>query len=88
MSVYKTKEFSRFARKADLKSADLLDAAQAVASGQWDADLGGGVFKQRIPRAGGGTSGGFRPTLLSKVGGHCFFVHACAKNETANIHRR
>lgn len=64
MSVYKTKEFSRFARKADLKSADLLDAAKAVASGQWDADLGGGVFKQRIARDGGGKSGGFRTIIL------------------------
>jgi len=85
MSVYKTKEFSRFARKADLKSADLLDAAQAVASGQWDANLGGGVFKQRIARDGGGKSGGFRTIILFKVGGHSFFVHGFAKNEKANI---
>ena len=85
MSVYKTKEFSRFARKADLKSVDLLDAAQAVASGQWDADLGGGVFKQRIARDGGGKSGGFRTIILFKVGGHSFFVHGFAKNEKANI---
>ncbi|OYU69756.1 MAG: addiction module toxin RelE [Alphaproteobacteria bacterium PA2] len=85
MSVYKTKEFSRFARKADLKSADLLDVAKAVASGQWDADLGGGVFKQRIARDGGGKSGGFRTIILFKVGGHSFFVHGFAKNEKANI---
>lgn len=88
MSVYKTKEFSRFARKADLKSADLLDAAKAVASGQWDADLGGGVFKQRIARDGGGKSGGFRTIILFKVGGHSFFVHGFAKNEKANISPR
>ncbi|MCA3712704.1 MAG: type II toxin-antitoxin system RelE/ParE family toxin [Phenylobacterium sp.] len=85
MSVYKTREFSRFARKADLKSADLLDAAKAVASGQWDANLGGGVFKQRIARDGGGKSGGFRTIILFKVGGHSFFVHGFAKNEKANI---
>lgn len=85
MSVYKTKEFSKFARKADLGSAALLDAANAVASGQWDADLGGGVFKQRIAREGGGKSGGFRTIVLFKVGGHSFFVHGFAKNEKANI---
>ncbi|MCA3746579.1 type II toxin-antitoxin system RelE/ParE family toxin [Phenylobacterium sp.] len=85
MSVYKTREFSRFARKADLKSADLLDAAKAVASGQWDANLGGGVFKQRIARDGGGKSGGFRTIIMFKVGGHSFFVHGFAKNEKANI---
>lgn len=85
MSVYKTKEFSRFARKADLGSEQLLDAAKAVASGQWDADLGGGVFKQRIARDGGGKSGGFRTIILFKVGGHTFFVHGFAKSEKANI---
>ena len=85
MSVYKTKEFSKFARKAELGSAELLEAARAVASGQWNANLGGGVFKQRIAREGGGKSGGFRTIILFKVGGHSFFVHGFAKNEKANI---
>jgi hypothetical protein len=85
VSVFKTKEFSRFARKADLGGAELLDAAKAVAAGQWDADLGGGVFKQRIARKGGGKSGGFRTIILFKFGGHSFFVHGFAKNEKANI---
>ena len=85
MSVYKTKEFSRFARKAELGNAELLEAAKAVASGEWDADLGGGVFKQRIAREGGGKSGGFRTIIVFKVGGHSFFVYGFAKNERANI---
>jgi hypothetical protein len=85
MSVYKTKEFSRFARKAELGNAEMIEAAKAVASGQWDADLGGGVFKQRIAREGGGKSGGFRTIILFKVGGHSFFVYGFAKNERANI---
>ena len=88
MSVYKTKEFSKFARKADLGSEALLEAARAVASGQWDADLGGGVFKQRIARQGGGKSGGFRTIILFKVGGHSFFIHGFAKNEKANVTSR
>lgn len=85
MSVYQTKEFAKFARKADLGNAELLEAAKAVASGLSDADLGGGVFKQRIAREGGGKSGGFRTIILFKVGGHSFFVHGFAKNEKANI---
>ena len=85
MSIYRTKEFSKFARKAGLGSAELLEAARALASGQWDADLGGGVFKQRIAREGGGKSGGFRTIILFKVGGHSFFVHGFAKNQKANI---
>jgi hypothetical protein len=85
MTVYKTREFSRFARKVGLEGDALLDAARAVATGRWDADLGGGVFKQRIARKGGGKSGGFRTIILFKVGGHSFFVHGFAKNDKANI---
>lgn len=85
VSVYKTRAFSRFARKAHLGALELLEAARAVASGQWDADLGGGVFKQRIAREGAGKSGGFRTIIVFKAGGHSFFVHGFAKNEKANI---
>ncbi len=85
MSVYTTKAFSKFARKAGLGSAALLEAAGAVASDLWDANLGGGVFKQRIAREGGGKSGSFRTIILFKVGGHSFLVHGFAKNEKANI---
>lgn len=85
MSVYRTKEFSRFARKAGLKGEELLEAAKAVEAGRWDADLGGGVFKQRIARMGGGKSGGFRTIILFKAGGHSFLVHGFAKNKKANI---
>lgn len=85
MSVYQTKEFAKFARKADLGSEALLEAAQAVAAGRWDANLGGGVFKQRIARRGAGKSGGFRTIILFRVGGHSFFVHGFAKNDKANV---
>lgn len=85
MSVYQTKGFGRFARKAKLEASELLEAAAAVASGNWDADLGGGVFKQRIARRGGGKSGGFRTILLFKVGSHTFFVVGFAKNERASL---
>lgn len=85
MSVYKTKAFSRFARKAGLESEALLEAARSVLSGQWDADLGGGVFKQRVARAGGGKSGGFRTLLAFRAGGSCFFVYGFAKNAKANL---
>jgi hypothetical protein len=85
MSVYVTKEFARFARKADLGGANLLQAAQDVAAGRYDADLGGGVFKQRVAREGGGKSGGFRTIILFRVGSHSFFAHGFAKNDKANV---
>jgi hypothetical protein len=85
MSVYVTKEFARFARKAGLADAKLLQAAQDVAAGHYNADLGGGVFKQRVAREGGGKSGGFRTIILFRVGSHSFFAHGFAKSDKANV---
>jgi len=85
MAVYATKEFARFARKASLHDAKLLQAAEDVANGAYDADLGGGVYKQRVARDGAGKSGGFRTIILFKIGGHSFFAHGFAKNEKANV---
>jgi putative transcriptional regulator len=55
MTVYATKAFSRFTGKADLEDGDLLAAAEAVMAGRFDADLGGGVYKRRVARKGGGS---------------------------------
>lgn len=88
MSVYKTKVFARFARKAGLTDDQLAVAAAEVIGGRFDADLGGGVFKQRVARAGGGKSGGFRTLLAFRVGRSCFFVYGFAKNDMANLSKK
>ncbi len=50
-----------------------------------DADLGGGVLKQRVAREGGGKSGGFRTIILFRLGARAFFVHGFAKSDRENI---
>lgn len=85
MTVLMTKTFARFARKAKLEDVNLAKAAAEVAAGEFDADLGGHVYKQRVARSGGGKSGGFRTIILFKVGRHSFFAHGFAKNEKANV---
>ena len=83
--VFKTKPFARFARRAGLTDADLRHAIDAAERGLVDADLGGGVLKQRIARAGGGKSGGFRTIVLFRAGARAVFAHGFAKSERANI---
>lgn len=85
MTVFATKEFVRFARKSRLSADRLLQAAAEVMDGRFDADLGGGVFKQRVAREGGGKSGGFRTIVVFRAGDHSFFVHGFAKNDKANV---
>lgn len=65
MSVYQTKEFAKFARKAKLGARQLLIAAREVARGEFDADLGAGVFKQRIARSGAASRVDFAPSCSS-----------------------
>jgi hypothetical protein len=85
MTVYATKDFARFARKAGLDNTKLVQAAEDVATGKFDADLGGSVYKQRVARDGEGKSGGFRTIIVFKIGGHSFFAHGFAKSEKANV---
>jgi len=83
--IFKNKAFTRFARKAGIDDASLCKAVKDAEKGLLDADLGGGVIKQRVARSGGGKSGGFRTLILFRIGSLAFFVHGFAKNERANI---
>lgn len=85
MRIFKSKPFARFARKAGLTDADLRKAVWNAEQGLIDADLGGGVLKQRIARSGGGKSGGFRTIVLFRAGTRAFFVHGYAKSGQDNI---
>lgn len=85
LRIFKTKTFARFARKAGIGDAAPCKVASEVERGLIDADLGGGVVKQRVARAGKGKSGGFRVVILYRRGTHAFFVYGFAKNERANI---
>ncbi len=85
MRIFKNKAFTRFAKKSGIDDASLCKAVSDAERGLLDADLGGGVIKQRVARSGGGKSGGFRTLILFRIGSLAFFVHGFAKNEQANI---
>lgn len=48
--IFKTKWFRRFARKEGIEDAVLVEAVPRAEKGQIDANLAGGVIKQRIAR--------------------------------------
>lgn len=86
--VFATKPFGRFASREGISDADLLDAVARLEAGAVDADLGGGVVKQRLARPGQGKSGGFRTLVLFRRGDRAVFAYGFAKNDRANIDRR
>ena len=50
-----------------------------------DADLGGGIIKQRVARSGQGRSGGYRVLIAYREGVRSVFLYGFAKSERANI---
>jgi hypothetical protein len=84
-SVYKNKPFARFARKARITDSELWKVAALANEGFVDANLGGGVIKQRIARPGEGKSGGSRSIILFRKGDRAVFVFGFEKKDMANI---
>lgn len=85
VKVYKTRRFGKFWKSEGLPDDKLWKAAREVADGDFDADLGGGVFKQRVARPGRGKSAGYRTLILHKRGEAYIFSYGFAKSEKANI---
>ena len=82
--AFKTKVFSRWADKAGVSDETLRTAVQEMEAGNITADLGGAVFKQRIPLPGRGKSGGARTIIAARMKERYFFLRGFAKNELDN----
>ncbi len=85
MRVFKTKWLARFARRERIADRCLNEAIERAERGLIDADLGGGLIKQRVARDGKGRSGGYRTMVAYKARGRAVFLYAFAKNERDNI---
>ncbi|MFY3138036.1 type II toxin-antitoxin system RelE/ParE family toxin [Achromobacter xylosoxidans] len=83
--VFKNAWFERFARKQGIADQALLEAIEQAGLGLIDADLGGGVIKQRVARPGQGKSSGFRTIILYRTAERAFFVYGFAKSDRDNI---
>jgi hypothetical protein len=85
LRVFKTKEFVRFSRREDIDDERLCEAVERAARGLVDADLGGGLIKQRVARAGQGRRGGYRTLMAFSSKARTVFVYGFAKSERDNI---
>lgn len=86
MKIWKVKAFARWARKERLSDDDLVGAAEEIANGRFEGDLGGAVVKKRVAKAGGGKRGGFRTIVAYRsTSSRVFFLHGFAKNAKADV---
>jgi len=84
VQVYKTKGLARFARRERIADVSLAEAIDRADRGLIDADLGGGLIKQRVARQGQGRSGGYRTIVAYRTKDRAVFLYAFAKNEREN----
>jgi len=85
MQVFVTKWVSRFVRREGIGLGSLVEAVARAERGLIDADLGGGLIKQRIARQGKGRSGGYRTLIAYRRGDRAVFVYGFAKSENENV---
>jgi hypothetical protein len=85
MRIFKTKWLARFARHEGITDESLRDAIGRAERGLIDADLGGGLIKQRVARQGKGRSGGYRMIIAYRAEGRAVFLSAFAKKQRENI---
>ena len=85
MRIFKTKWMMRYARRERIADSSLTEAVERAGRGSIDADLGGGLIKQRVARSGQGRSGGYRMIIAYRAGTRAVFLYAFAKNERENI---
>jgi hypothetical protein len=83
--IFKTKWMARYARRERIADHSLREAIERAGRGTIDADLGGGIIKQRVARSGQGRSGGYRMLIAYRAGTRAVFLYAFAKNERENI---
>jgi hypothetical protein len=85
MQVFMTKWFARFARHEFIADASLREAIARAEHGLIDADLGGGLIKQRVARRGKGRSGGYRAVIAYRTGLRAVFIFGLAKSDQENF---
>lgn len=85
MDIYKIIAFSEWAEEYKVSDKILLDAITEMNNGLFDANLGGNVYKKRIPLDNKGKRGGARTIIAFKYNDKAFFIYSFAKNKQANI---
>jgi hypothetical protein len=86
--VFKHYHFQQWAKSESLTDKELKKAVDELESGLHDGNLGGGLYKKRVPEPGQGKRGSYRTLLAFRKGGQAFFVYGYAKNVKTNINAK
>jgi hypothetical protein len=85
LKIFKYRTFHQWAKKEKISDLDLKNAVDEIERGLITANLGSGLYKQRVARKRQGKRSGFRTILAFKKADRTFFLYVFAKNERDNI---
>ncbi len=87
MRIFAQKQFIKWAASEGIDDQTIIETAKEAFAGEFEADLGGYLFKKRVAREGGGKSGGYRTILCFKKANsdRIFFLHGFPKNQKETI---
>lgn len=88
MEIYKIPDFDEWAKEYNVADGMLLDAITEMNSGLYDANLGGNIYKKRVPLQNKGKSGGARTIIAFKVNNKAFFIYGFAKSKQDNVNEK
>jgi len=83
--IFKTRWFTRFARKEQISDKVLMNAIREIEQGLTDGELGTELIKKRIARAGEGKRGGYRTIIAYRAGSLSIFLYGFPKNVKSNL---
>src|SRR5687767_14588440 len=88
MLIFKTKVFTRWATELGVTDENLVNTIDEIQRGLFDVNLGGHVYKKRVPIGNRGKRGGTRTILAYKAQDKAIFMLGYAKNKRENITKK
>ena len=83
-----TKQFYKWTSKQKIPKRELATALAELRAGNFEAALGGNIYKKRIRFKGQGKSSSGRTVICYKKGDKAIFIHGFAKNEKSNLSKK
>ena len=83
--IYTRSRVLKWANDCGIVNSDFVNAIEEMQQGLIDAELGGNLYKKRIPLSGRGKRGGARVIIATRFDDRWIIMEGFAKNERDNV---
>ena len=88
MKKLMTKHFAKWASKQNIPAGHLSIVLSEMQEGNFEANLGGNIYKKRIRFQGQGKSGSGRTIICYKKDDRAILIHGFSKNEKSSLSKK